>query len=66
MNASESERSLRSLAGRLALWGSAIVGIAGIVLGVNAALSDEFVGAGLCLVASALAFGAIGLVFFRD
>ena len=50
---------LASAAGRMTFWGPSITGILGIVLAFNAALSDEYVGAGACLAASALAFGVI-------
>ncbi len=46
---------------RLALWGSTIVGFLGIIIAINAALSGEYVGAGVCLAAAALAFVGIGL-----
>ena len=44
---------------RLAFWGPVIVGILGVVLAFNAALSDQYAGAGACLAASALAFGIV-------
>ena len=50
---------------RVALWGSAIVGFLAIILSINASLSDQFIGAGLLLIASALAFGFIGFVFLK-
>ena len=49
------------MAGRISLWGSAIAGLLGIVLAINATLAGDYVGAGACLVAAALAFGSIGL-----
>ena len=51
-----------SSAPRIAFWGSTIVGFAGLILAVNAALDSEYVGAGILLIASAVAFGAIGYV----
>ena len=48
---------------RMAFWGSTIVGILGVILAINAGLSDEFTGAGVCLVASATAFGILGYTF---
>ncbi len=48
-------------AGRLSLWGSAIVGFLAIVVAINATMSGEYVGAGVCLAAAALAFAGIGL-----
>ncbi len=49
-----------SSAPRVAFWGSTIVGFAGLILAVNAGLDSEYVGAGLLLIASAVAFGAVG------
>lgn len=57
---------LTFMARRVVAWGSTIVGIAGIVLAINAALTNEFVGAGVCLLASTLAFGVIGYAFSRE
>ena len=54
-----------AMARRLALWGPTIVGFAGLIFAINAALSDEYVGAGVSLAASALAFGVIGYTFVR-
>ena len=54
-----------SAARRIAFWGSTLVGFAGLILAINAALDDEYVGAGVLLVASAVAFGAIGYVSGR-
>ncbi len=51
---------------RVAFWGSTIAGFAGLILAVNAALDSEYVGAGLLLIASAVAFGAIGYVSTRE
>ena len=48
-----------SMARRVGLWGPLITGFVGMVLALNASLSDEYVGAGVCLAASALAFGVI-------
>ncbi len=50
-----------SVAERLCLWGSTIVGFLGIIIAINATLSGEYVGAGVCLAAAALAFVGIGL-----
>lgn len=46
-----------SRAARIALSGTTITGIVGVILAINAALSDQFTGSGLLLIASALAFG---------
>ena len=56
---------LTGMARRTALWGSTIVGFLGIVLALNAGLSDEYTGAGVCLGASALAFGVVAYVSLR-
>ena len=61
----ETEGFMTAAATRMVFWGSTIVGILGIVLALNAALSDEYVGAGACLAASALALGIIGYTFVR-
>ena len=65
METAEADGFMTAAARRMAFWGSAIVGILGIVLALNAALSDEYVGAGACLAASALALGVIGYTFVR-
>ena len=54
-----------SMAARVAFWGSTIAGFAGIILAINAALDDQFTGAGLLILGSAVAFGAIGYNFYR-
>ncbi len=51
---------LASSAPRTGFWGCTIVGFAGLILAVNAGLDSEYVGAGLLLIASAVAFGAVG------
>jgi len=51
---------------RVSLWGLIIVGFLGLVLVINAALSDDYVGAGVLAAASALAFGFLGHTFGRD
>ena len=51
---------------RVAFWGCTIVGFAGLILAVNAALDSEYVGAGVLLIASAIAFGAIGYLSTRN
>ena len=56
---------MTAAATRIVFWGSTIVGILGVVLALNAAFSDEYVGAGACLAASALALGVIGYTFGR-
>ena len=57
---------MKSAARRMAFWGSTIVGIFGIVLAINAGLSDDYTGGGVCLVASAFAFGILGYTFVRN
>lgn len=56
---------LASMSRRVAVWGAVTAGFLGLVLAINAALSDEYIGAGVCLGASALAFAAIGNAFTR-
>ena len=65
MEAAETAGFMTAAARRLVFWGSTIIGILGIVLALNAALSDEYTGAGACLAASALALGVIGYTFVR-
>ena len=50
---------------RVALWGSVIVGFLGIILAINASLDSKLIGAGVLLIASAMAFGFIGFVFLK-
>jgi hypothetical protein len=50
---------------RVTLWGSVLVGFLGLILSINASLDSQFVGAGLLLIASALAFGFVGFVFLK-
>ena len=50
---------------RVALWGSTIVGFLGIIFAITASLDSQGIGAGLLLIASALAFGFIGFVFLK-
>ena len=60
MQQSENAGFFASSAPRVAFWGCTIVGFAGVILAINAVMDDEYVGAGLLLIASATAFGAIG------
>ena len=59
------EPFLVSMATRVTSWGPTITGLLGLILAVNAALSDEYIGAGVCLVASGLAFGVMAYAFLR-
>ena len=56
---------LESMSRRVVAVGSVVAGSLGLVLAVNAALSDEYIGAGVCLAASALAFGVLAYAFLR-
>ncbi len=56
---------LVSMATRVTLLGPTITGVLGLILAVNAALSDEYIGAGVCLAASGLAFGVMAYAFLR-
>jgi hypothetical protein len=51
---------------RLALWGSLIVFIVGIIFAINASLDSQFVGAGLILIACAFACGIVGYIFLKQ
>ncbi len=61
----EADGFMTAAARRMVFWGSTIIGVLGIVLALNASLSNEYTGAGACLVASALALGIIGYTFAR-
>ena len=50
---------------RLALWGSLVVFILGVIFAINASLDSQFIGAGLLLIACALACGIVGLLYSR-
>ena len=63
MNTGKSATASASRAERIAFWGLTIVGLMGLLLAINAATSGQFVGAGVCMAASGLAFGAIGWIF---
>ena len=51
---------------RFSLVGGVAAGVVGIVVGINAASDGEYVGAGVSLIAAALAFGFVGYVFRFD
>ena len=50
---------------RTAIWGSLITGFGSWVFAINAMLSSNEVGAGVCLIASALAFSVIAFMATR-
>jgi hypothetical protein len=50
---------------RSAIWGSLITGFGSWVLAINSMLSSNEVGAGVCLLASAAAFGIIAFLATR-
>ena len=56
---------LEKMSRRVVAWGSIVGGSLGLVLAVNAALSDDYTGAGVCLAASALAFAVMAYAFLR-
>ena len=60
-NGKEKEMSKRS-----AIWGSLITGFAGWVFAINSMLGGEEIGAGLCLFASAIAFGVIAFLAIKQ
>ena len=55
MNTPESGSFMAEAAIRVLFGGSKAIWVLGIVLAINTSLSDEYVGAGACLAASALA-----------
>ncbi len=61
----EKSEFMAAAARRLTFWGSTIVAVLGVVLAINAAYSDEYTGAGVCLAASALAIGILSHTFIR-
>ncbi|MFC1958729.1 hypothetical protein ACFLV6_02305 [Chloroflexota bacterium] len=50
---------------RSAIWGSLITGFVGWICAINSMLSSNEVGAGVCLLASAVAFGIIAFLATR-
>jgi len=51
---------------RSAIWGSLITGFIGWVFAINSMLGGEEIGAGICLFASALAFGVLAVLATRE
>jgi hypothetical protein len=51
---------------RSAIWGSLITGFVGWIFAINSMLGGEEIGAGLCLFASATAFGVIALLAIKQ
>ena len=51
---------------RSAIWGSLITGFVGYIFAINSMLGGEEIGAGICLFASALAFGILAFLATRD
>jgi hypothetical protein len=50
---------------RLALWGSFVVFALGIIYTINANLDNQYIGAGLLLIASALACGIVARLYSK-
>lgn len=48
------------------LYGGGITGVAGLVAAAFAFFSGDFSGAGICLMASALAFGLMAIAVLRE
>ena len=65
MGTNETPDFLTSMARRMVSWGSAVTAFGGWVFAINAALDNEYIGSGVCLAASALAFGVIAYAFLR-
>jgi hypothetical protein len=51
---------------RSAIWGSLITGFVSWIFAINSMLGGEEIGAGICLFASALAFGVLAFLSTRD
>ena len=47
---------------RVALWGSIITGFGGWVMAINSMMGSNEVGAGVCVVGSALAFSVVAFL----
>jgi hypothetical protein len=62
---SKDHQTLGSMIG-VAVFGGAITGIVGLVVGLGAAIVGEPVAAGLALVASALSFGLLANAVLRE
>ena len=62
---SKDHKTLGSMIG-IAVFGGAITGIAGFVVGVGAALVGEPVAAGLALIAAAVSFGMLANAVLRE
>ena len=56
----------KDMSKRSAIWGSLITGFAGWVFAINSMLGGEEIGAGLCLFASAIAFGVVALLAIKQ
>jgi hypothetical protein len=56
----------KEMSKRSAIWGSLITGFAGWIFAINSMLGGEEIGAGLCLFASAIAFGVIALLAIKQ
>ena len=50
-------------AARISLTGTAITGILGVIMAINSISSSEYVGAGLLLIAAAIAFGVLAFKY---
>ncbi len=64
--ANQTTGSNTTQARRIAVAGAGITGLFGIILGINAMLGDNEIGAGVLLAASALAFGLLAIAVFRE
>ena len=65
MGTNETPEFLGSMARRMAFGGSAVTAFGGWVFAINAALDNQYIGSGVCLAASALAFGVVAYAFLR-
>lgn len=59
------QRALGSMIG-IAVLGGAVTGVAGLVVGIAAAIVGEPLGAGLALVAAAISFGLLANAMLRE
>ncbi|HAL48330.1 MAG: hypothetical protein FI707_15755 [SAR202 cluster bacterium] len=59
-------QSTMSMIRRIVIWNLTIVAFGSIILAITAAGSGEYVGAGICLLASVAAPAALGWIFLRS
>jgi len=66
MTGAEAERQKAEWVVGLATYGALLAGVAGLVIGLMAFLTGRLEAAGTCLIAAAVAFGALANALLRD